>query len=83
MASEEELLHGLGHGLSLKGQRQRVVLNWKHSSQAEVLSGFPQGVVLRPILFLVFINDLDYVVGMKEVLKKFARRHHDESDCEE
>jgi ribonuclease P/MRP protein subunit RPP40 len=41
--------------------------NW-----VEVLSGVQQGIRLGPILFLVFINDLDDVVRMIIALKKFA-----------
>ena len=54
----------------LHSRKQKVVLNGEHSKLQEVLSGVPQGSVLGPTLFLIFVNDIDTIISSH--IQKFA-----------
>ena len=54
----------------LSDRQQRVGVNGSYSGYSKIESGVPQGSVLGPLLFLIYINDLEK--GLKSQVKFYA-----------
>ena len=54
----------------LTNRKERVVLNGQCSSWVDIRAGVPQGSLLGPLLFLIYVNDLQN--GLNSACKLFA-----------
>ena len=54
----------------VSSRKQRVILNGQNSSWTNVHAGVPEGSLLGPLLFLIYMNDL--ADGLSSNVKRFA-----------
>ena len=72
----------------LRSRKQRVILDNVISECVDVLSGVPQGSILGPLLFVLFINDIytnidkDTIIALFEDDTEIWRDINSEADCE-
>ncbi len=69
LVSQDNLLSWFSDYLT--GRKQRVVLSGSLSDTLPIMAGVPQGSILGPLLFIVFINDI--VDDINSSIRLFAR----------
>ena len=60
----------------MKTRKQRTKINSAYSSCEEILFGVPQGSILGPLLFNIFLCDLFFSMKKKNRLRKLCGWQH-------
>ena len=58
----------------LKDQLQHIKINLSFSEWSELIQGVPQGSVLGPILFNIYLNDLFYILNADDTTPNVCNR---------
>ena len=67
---EGNLLCWMRHYLT--GRTQRVCIDGAASEQCDVTSGVPQGSVIGPLMFIIYINDIGNKITQNTTIRLFA-----------